>query len=130
MIFVDTNFIISLINTKEKQHKSASRLLPYLEEETTIINSTVLVEVLNRLKKREYSQIRDNVIDLLYSMDYIHFLSPEDYNISLDYCKNYDFAVNYSDCTILKTIIDYNVDTIVSFDTDFDKIKGIKRIYL
>lgn len=130
MIFVDTNFIISLINTKEKKHKSASRLLPYLEEETTIINSTVLVEVLNRLKKREYSQIRDNVIDLLYSMDYIHFLSPEDYNISLDYCKNYDFAVNYSDCTILKTIIDYNVDTIVSFDTDFDKINGIKRIYL
>lgn len=123
-------FIISLINTKEKKHKSASRLLPYLEEETTTINSTVLVEVLNRLKKREYSQIRDNVIDLLYSMDYIHFLSPEDYNISLDYCKNYDFAVNYSDCTILKTIIDYNVDTIVSFDTDFDKINGIKRIYL
>lgn len=130
MIFVDTNFIISLINTKEKQHESASRLLPYIEEEKTIINSTVLVEVLNRLKKSEYSQIRDNVIDLLYSMDYIHFLSPEDYGISLDYCENYDFAVNYSDCTILKTIIDYNVDTIVSFDTDFDKIKGIKRIYL
>jgi len=104
--------------------------LPYIEEEKTIINSTVLVEVLNRLKKSEYSQIRDNVIDLLYSMDHIHFLKPEDYNISLDYCKNYDFAVNYSDCTILKTIIDYNVDTIISFDTDFDKIKGIKRIYL
>jgi len=42
----------------------------------------------------------------------------------------YNQSVNYSDCTILKTMMDNNVSVVVSFDSDFDKINGIRRIYL
>lgn len=43
---------------------------------------------------------------------------------------NIIIGVNYSDCTILKTMMDNNVSVVVSFDSDFDKINGIRRIYL
>ena len=43
---------------------------------------------------------------------------------------NIIISVNYSDCTILKTMMDNNVSVVVSFDSDFDKINGIRRIYL
>ncbi|MBQ2635258.1 MAG: PIN domain-containing protein, partial [Methanobrevibacter sp.] len=58
------------------------------------------------------------------------FLTSEDYNESLKLFKYYNLSVNYSDCTILKTMMDNNVSVVVSFDSDFDKIKGIRRIYL
>ena len=49
---------------------------------------------------------------------------------SFDIFEYYNFSVNFSDCTILNTMQNYNINQIASFDSDFDKIKGVKRIYL
>ena len=129
MLFIDTCYLLSLINEKAKNHEDATFLLEYISEEETLINSTVLLEMLNRLKKKRYIKYRKKVIHLLYNMDNIHYLTTEDYNNALDTCKFYSFNVNYSDCTIIETMKQFNVTDIVSYDSDFDKIKGIRRIY-
>ena len=130
MLFIDTCYIIALMNNKAINHKQAKKINEIIKNEYTIINSTVLIEMLNNLHKKRYGPLRENIINILYNMDEIHYLTPKDYDKALQICKDYNFSVNYSDCTILKTMIDYNVDTIVSFDSDFDKINGINRFYL
>jgi len=114
----------------ETNHEKAVKLLEYIDEEETLINSTVLIEMLNRLKKKRYEKYRNTIIDLIYNMDNIHYLTTEDYNKSLKTCKNYDFSINFSDYTILESMKQFNVTHIVSFDSDFDKANNIKRIYL
>ena len=69
-------------------------------------------------------------MDTLLNLDKVVFLTDKDYNESLNLFKFYNLSVNYSDCTILKTMMDNNVSVVVSFDSDFDKINGIRRIYL
>lgn len=130
MIFVDSCYIIALMNTKARKHEAALTLLELIENEATLINSTVLLEITNNLNKKRYENVRKDVLELLYGMDNIHYLNKEDYDKSLDLCKHYGFSVNYSDCTIVKTMEKYKVNNILSFDGDFDKIKGINRIYL
>lgn len=130
MLFIDSCYIIALMNKKARHHKKAEQIKELIKNERTIINSTVLIEMLNNLHKKRYEPLRDEIIGILYGMDEIHYLTLDDYNESLQMCKEYDFSVNYSDCTILKTMEDYDVDTVVSFDSDFDKIKGINRFYL
>lgn len=130
MLFIDTCYIIALMNNKARNHKQAEKISNLINNEYTIINSTVLIEILNNLHKKRYESLRDDILDILYDMDDIHYLTSKDYDNALQICKNYNFSVNYSDCTILKTMIKYNVNTVVSFDDDFDKIKGINRFYL
>lgn len=130
MMFVDSCYIIALMNTKARKHEEAVTLLQLIENESTLINSTVILEILNNLNKKRYENVRQEVINLLYEMDNIHYLTQEDYANALNLCKQYDYSVNYSDCTIIKTMEKYNVSNILSFDGDFDKVKGINRIYL
>ena len=44
--------------------------------------------------------------------------------------QNYKYTINYSDCLILLSMFNNNIDTIVSFDRDFNRIEGITRIYI
>jgi len=130
MLFIDTTYLLSLIKVMEKNHEKAILLLEHIDKEETLINSTVLIEMLNRLKKKRYDKYRNTIIDLIYNMDNIHYLTTEDYSKSLDTCKYYNFSINFSDCTILESMKQYNVTHIVSFDSDFDKVNNINRIYL
>ena len=118
------------MNEKAKSHNEALELLEYISNEKTLINSTVLLEILNNLKKKIYESKRNEIINFLYSMDEIHYLTIQDYNQALEMCKYYNYSVNYGDCTIIKSMEAYKINNIVSYDDDFDKVKGINRIYL
>jgi predicted nucleic acid-binding protein len=55
----------------------------------------------------------------------IKYLSDSDYEAAIDIYLNYDSAINYSDCTILTTMFQNGISKIVTFDSDFEKIKGL-----
>ena len=130
MFFIDSCYIIALMNVKAKKHDESLKLLEFIDNERTLINSTVILEIFNNLKKKRYEAKRLDILDLIYSMDKIHYLDVPEYNNALDLCKYYNFSVNYGDCTIIQSMEKYNVNNIVSFDNDFDKVKGINRVYL
>lgn len=70
------------------------------------------------------------MINSLLKIDNIHYLNEEDYKKSIELFKFYNKSINFSDCTILSTMLKNNIRNIVSFDSDFDKIKNIQRIYI
>ena len=130
MIFLDSTYLIELMIDNDDYHEQAHQLRPIIDKERKLINNTVLVEVLNSLKKNNHKIELDEILDTLLNLDKVVFLTDEDYNESFNLFKYYNLSVNYSDCTILKTMMDNNVSVVVSFDSDFDKINGIRRIYL
>lgn len=130
MIFLDSTYLIGLMIDNDDYHEKAHQLRPVIDRERKLINNTVLVEVLNSLKKNNHKLELDEIMDALLGLDKVVFLTDDDYDESFKLFKYYNLSVNYSDCTILKTMIDNNVSVVVSFDSDFDKINGIRRIYL
>ena len=47
MLFIDTCYLLSLINVMEINHNKAIQLLEYIDKEETLINSKVLFEMFN-----------------------------------------------------------------------------------
>ena len=129
MIFLDSTYLIGLILKNDSLYYKSHLLKPYLDDENKIINNTVFNEVLNSVTSNNSSYDLNHIKKLLLSFN-IDFLTSDDYLDSFDIFEYYNFSVNFSDCTILNTMQNYNINQIASFDSDFDKIKGVKRIYL
>ena len=99
-----------------------------LEDEAKMINNTVLNEVLNSIDSNN-SKIEINyIINRLLSLHKIDFLNYDDYITSIKIFRYYNQSINFSDCTILKSMFENNINQIISFDSDFDKIKGIINV--
>lgn len=133
MLFFDSSFILALFNKNDENHKSVEELLknyPSIIKQKKVINNIVLMEVLNKLKKSYYKPIREDIINFLMSMDEIFHVEKKDYENAIVLMEQYKYDVNYSDCLIILTMYNHNIDTIVSFDDDFNHIQNIKRIYL
>ncbi len=129
MIFLDSTYLIGLILKNDSLNYKSHLLKSYLGDENKIINNTVFNEVLNSLSSNNFNNDLPYIKKLLLSFN-VDILTYDDYKDSFDLFEFYNFSINFSDCTILNTMQNYNINKIASFDSDFDKIKGIKRIYL
>lgn len=129
MIFLDTTYLVALLIDNDQYKERATEILENLKEKT-IINNTVLCETINFLSKCKQTKDKKtilNIIDIIKNTNEIHYLTEKEYNESMELYVHYNTAINYSDCTILKTLEKYNINQIISFDSDFDKVKGIIR---
>lgn len=104
------------------------KIKPFLNE-AKVTNLTVVVEVLNAVKKSNYDK---DVADLLYcllNLDIFDFLVMSDYEEAMKWFIFYDRSINFADCTIINSMVNHKIDKIASFDSDFDKVKGLRRIH-
>ena len=64
------------------------------------------------------------------SFDEIYYVDDNDYLNAIKLMQDYKYTINYSDCLILLSMVKNEINTIVSFDSDFNRVDGIKRIYI
>lgn len=113
---------------RDNNHEKAVMLNEIIDEtnETKVINNIVLTETLNKISKRikPTFQILNNIIE----SNIVLYLDQEDYKKAFELNQNLNNALNYNDCIILHSMMKSQINKIISFDKDFDKIVGIKRI--
>ena len=122
MIFLDTGYYIGLLDEKDSPHNDSIRIRDEIEgyNETTVINTTVIVETLN-----QSVGTCENIEELYNNLkeeNKVISLTKQDYLKSLDINGWYGNTLNYSDCTIVKTMMNLGITRIVSFDGCFKKI--------
>lgn len=129
MIFLDSSYFKALNDDKDHYHEESLKINNYLNNsnETTVISTTVLVETLNRVTG-SYDVVKQVHSDL-HSKNQVIQLTNEDYLHSLEISSWFGNSINYSDCTILNTMMAMGIDTIVSFDADFKKIDVLNVIF-
>lgn len=129
MIFLDTGFIYALLRPSEFHHSAAANIYKnYWDiDSIKVINSVVLSEILNRSVK--LNVFAEEIYDSLIEEVMIVYLSENDFKYALELNKYFGNSINYSDCTVLKTMMDLGINKIVSFDNDFDKVNWVQRIH-
>ena len=129
MLLLDSTYLIGLILKRDTNSIKSKQIKPLITYEKKLINSVILTEVLNSLNQINSKYNLNEILEILndFKLDYI---SVEDYKKALEKFEYYNYAINFSDCLILITMEKFKVNKIVSFDSDFDKIKGINRIYV
>lgn len=129
MIFLDSSYIKGLILKNDDYNHQSKKIKPLLEKDAKIINLTVLVEVLNAVRRGNYERDIGELLFCLLNMDIFDFLDISDYENAMKWFEYYDRSINFSDCTIINIMVNHKITKIASFDTDFDKIKGFSRIH-
>ena len=126
MIFVDTSFLISLLVKTDSHHEKALKIAESIHERK-VINSPVMNETLNAFTGKG-GKIGKELYRIIEEMFDIEYLNQSDYEHAMEIYLHFDSSINFSDCTILSTMIRNKIDKIISFDSDFEKVKGIKII--
>ena len=126
MIFVDTSFLIALLISTDQFHEKALEISKNINERK-MINNTVLNETLNAFTGKG-GKIGNDLYNVVLEMFDIYYLTPADYDDSIELYLHYDSSINFSDCTIVSTMFQNNINSIISFDSDFEKIDGISVI--
>ena len=70
----------------------------------------------------------NDLFEELCSKNDVVFLKNEDYLKAFEINGWYGNSINYSDCTIINTMMNLGIKKIVSFDKGFKKIKGYNVI--
>lgn len=128
MIFIDTSFLISILIKTDIHHEKGLLLSDEIREKK-IINNVVLNETLNAFTGVG-GKIGIEMYNFIKETFEIDYLSENDYNDAMQIYLNYDSSINYSDCTILKSMEKKKISKIATFDTDFNRVKGLKIIGL
>lgn len=129
MIFVDTSFIIALLNEKDQWHKKAVQLSEVVKNETAVISDIVLIESMNSLSYlggKQGKLVYDIIND---SFKIKQFNSKKLFDLAMNEFVKYDGTIGFTDCTSIVLMDLFNIIEIYSFDSDFDKVNGIIRIY-
>lgn len=126
--FIDSSFLISLLTENEKNNQHSCEISENMNE-YRVINNIVLSETLNGIRRYEKRVDLNKIYTIINEVMEIKYLKKSDYEEAVNIYGYYNGSINYSDCLILKTMQDNNINKILSYDDDFDKINGLQRIY-
>ncbi|MFQ6064329.1 MAG: type II toxin-antitoxin system VapC family toxin [Candidatus Bathyarchaeia archaeon] len=131
MRFVDANvFIYVLVKSPKEAYETAKRILQRIEDgEETFTNTAILQEVVDWLEYNNRKPEVENFITAINSYLTMHKTNTtwDDMLAALDHMEKH--AMDFVDALTLQTMKKNNTQEIYSNDTDFDRVKWIKRVW-
>ena len=127
MILLDTSFLIALIRKRDEKHTEAEKILGQIKERT-VITDHVLSELITFMVYKDGKKTAYEVGKKIMDSDVIIVsVLREDLSAALGYVGKYE---GFSMCDALSIVVmqKLGIKKIVSFDSDFDRIRNIERI--
>ncbi len=129
MIFVDASFFIAAINKKDQWHDQAGEILPTIRAEEKVTSGLILSESVTLVGALFGGKIGLNLFNYIIDNHEIYYPDKELSFNAMETFLKYDGTLSFADSVSLKIMADFGIEKIVSFDSDFDKVKGIQRIH-
>ena len=129
MIFIDSSFFIALILENDQWHDKALKLLPKMEKSQKMVSNLIIVEAVTIVGSRAKGKAGKMIYDTIKDNCKIIDSDLSDYDNAIYTFLHYDGTLSLTDSVTLEIMKTFNISEIVSFDSDFDKINGINRIY-
>jgi predicted nucleic acid-binding protein len=128
-IFIDTLFVIALINSRDQYHDKAVELASKYENQPLLVTDAVLLEIGNGLA-RNYKQEAIEIIEYFSTSDEVEIihLTPQLFDREFDLYKRYeDKDWGLIDCITFVVMRDAGVNEALTFDRHFQQA-GFKTL--
>jgi predicted nucleic acid-binding protein len=122
-IFIDTLFVVALINPRDQYHAKATELAAKYENYPFLVSDAVLLEIGNGLA-RSYKQEAIEVIEDFFGSEEVEIvrLTPELFERAFDLYKKYkDKDWGLIDCISFVVMKDAGVNQALTFDQHFEQ---------
>ena len=120
-IFVDTSFIIALVNVRDQYHEQAVAMADEYESQFLVVTDAVMLEVSNALSRRYKSEAIQIIEDFFESENVeVVRLNPELFDLGFSLYKNRrDQTWGLGDCISFIVMQDRKMNIALTFDRHF-----------
>lgn len=129
MIYIDSSFFVALVDTKDQWHQKAKGLISVVTDETILISDLIIVESVSIVGKRSGGKAGEQLYNYFTDNCNIIHLDEKVIRGGMSEFLKYDGTLSVSDAVSVFIMKKKGIDRIVSFDSDFDKVDGIMRVY-
>jgi predicted nucleic acid-binding protein len=127
VIFGDTSFFVGLVDSRDQWHSRAAKLANSLPKEI-LVSDFVVAESVTIIGSRGGGRAPLALYEYFRDSCEIEFVDPELLASSMQAHLRYDGRLSLADCVSLTLMGRRGLSHIVSFDADFDRVKGLNRI--
>lgn len=131
-IFLDSSFLIALINDNDSLHKKALEYVELTEDNDCYISNLIINEVITVIGNKLGLSVAISSYDLLTSVFNIineYDLKDFNYNTMLFY-ETYKTKLSFTDSSILLIMEKKGIFNLLSFDKEFKRVENINLIGL
>lgn len=127
MIFVDSSYFIAIADKKDQWHEKAKELSKRAQN-GVLVTDLILSESVTAVGARGGGKAGVTLYEYISDNCEVVFMTKDMLEKAMDIFLKYDGTLSLTDAASILVMDLENVKIILSFDSDFDKIKGITRI--
>jgi len=113
----------------DQWHDKALKLIPKLEKSQKMVSGLIISEAVTIVGNRAGGKAGKMIYDNIKDNCRIFGQEQSIYDDAIYTYIQYDGILSLTDSVTLEIMKICNIQEIVSFDSDFDKVKGIQRIH-
>lgn len=129
MIFIDASFFIAASIKKDQWHTRVLQILPEVTKQDKMTSIVVLSEAVTMVGSLAGGNMGARLYNYIIDNHEVKFIDKDLSTQAMNFFLKYDGVLSFADSVSLTLMKQGKVDTIASFDSDFDKVKGIVRIH-
>ena len=128
--FIDSSYIIALVNEKDSLHEKALEYLELLDANECYISNLIINEVITIIGNKIDLKTAITTYDLLNRVfDVIDEYESKDFNYNtMIIYETYNTKLSFTDSSIIEVMRKNNIINLVSFDKEFKRVKNINLI--
>ena len=127
MIFADSSFFIGLLDKKDKWHDQALALSESINEEM-MVSDLVISESVTLAGSRSGGKAGQKLYQFFVDNCHIEYIDEDILREGMEVFLRYDGKLSLPDSVSVVIMRRKRLSGILSFDSDFDRVDGVKRI--
>ncbi|MGO9387785.1 MAG: type II toxin-antitoxin system VapC family toxin [Methanobacterium sp.] len=129
MIFIDSSFFIAAVNKNDQWHEMAGKILPIIVKEEKVTSQLILSESVTLVGSLFDGKTGLKLFNYIFDNHEVLYTDKRMSFNAMDTFLKYDGTLSFADSVSVEIMKDLGIDKLVSFDSDFDKVDDIIRIY-
>ncbi len=129
MIFIDSSFFIAAVNKNDQWHEMAGKILPIMVKEEKVTSQLILSESVTLVGSLFDGKTGLKLFNYIFDNHEVLYTDKRMSFNAMDTFLKYDGTLSFADSVSVEIMKDLGIDKLVSFDSDFDKVDDIIRIY-
>ena len=125
-IFVDSSFLIALVNENDSLHEKSLEYIDLIEKNDCYISNLVINEVITVIGNKIDLETAISAFDLIN--DIFHVINEyeiKDFNsTTMLIYEKHNTKLSFTDCSIIVDMHYHKIENLLSFDKEFKKAEG------
>lgn len=128
MLAADSSYFVALADSRDKWHQDALSLKPKMPREI-LISDLVVAESITIIGERGGGKAARTLYEYFVDQCEIEFVDRQLLDEAMTMHLQFNGTLSVADCVSVTLMSKRGIQELVSFDSAFDKVRGLKRIH-